>query len=276
MRSFINDFLSAYAEFKIEKNSIFLIGGPCVIESEKMCLQIASEIKDVCDSLHIPFIFKASFDKANRTSVNSFRGPGIKEGLKILKVVKKKLSVPVVSDIHNASQAQMASKILDVIQIPALLARQTDILIAAGKTKKIVNVKKGQFMAPGDMINVVKKIASTGNEKILLTERGASFGYNNLVSDMRAIPIMKKFSYPVVFDGTHSVQLPSAGNGKSAGERQFVEPLSLAAIAAGCNGLFLEIHKNPNKALCDGPNMIDLKMLEKLLIKAKKIREIVK
>ena len=276
MNSFIDNFLAAFAEFKIEKQSFFLIGGPCVIESEKMCLETASKIKEICNSLGIPFIFKASFDKANRTSIKAYRGPGIKEGLRILKTVKQKLNIPIISDVHSAAEAQSAGKILDIIQIPALLSRQTDLIVAAGKTKKIVNVKKGQFMAPLDMGNVVKKIESTGNKKIILTERGVSFGYNNLVSDMRAIPLLKTFGYPVVFDGTHSVQLPSAGKGKSDGERQFVEPLSLAAVAAGCSGLFLEIHPTPSIALCDGPNMIDLPQLEKLLTKSKKIREIVK
>ncbi|MBU1088104.1 MAG: 3-deoxy-8-phosphooctulonate synthase [Candidatus Omnitrophica bacterium] len=260
---------------KKNKYPFFLIAGPCVIESEKMALEHADLLKTMCAKLEIPFIFKASYDKANRTSVQSYRGPGIKSGLEILKKVKQQIKVSVITDIHNAAEVAQAKQVVDVIQIPALLSRQTDILVAAAKSQKIVNVKKGQFMAPQDMENAANKIKSRGNCKIIITERGNTFGYNNLVSDMRSMPIMRRFGYPVVFDATHSVQLPGAGKGKSLGQREFVETLSLSSIAAGANALFLEVHVNPDKAKCDGPNMLAVKNLEKLLIKAKKIWEIV-
>ncbi|MBU4305929.1 MAG: 3-deoxy-8-phosphooctulonate synthase [Candidatus Omnitrophica bacterium] len=260
---------------RLQKRTIFLIAGPCVIESEKTCLEHAYALKSLTEALQIPFIFKSSYDKANRTSVSSFRGPGLKKGLAILKKVKKELKIPVTSDVHCAEEAKAAKDILDMLQIPALLSRQTDLLISAAKTNRVINVKKGQFMAPDDMINVIQKIESTGNKKIVLTERGVCFGYHNLVSDMRSIPIMQRFGYPVVFDATHSVQLPSAGNNKSSGEREFVETLALSAAAAGADGLFMEVHFTPKKALCDGPNMINMDTLENLLSKAKKIWEIV-
>ncbi|MFH2139051.1 MAG: 3-deoxy-8-phosphooctulonate synthase [Candidatus Omnitrophota bacterium] len=258
-----------------KKKKLFLIAGPCVIESEKMCLEHAQVLKDICLSLNVPFIFKASYDKANRTSVSSFRGPGILKGLSILAKIKKKLKIPIISDVHRVCEVKAAAQVLDILQIPALLSRQTDLLIAVAKTKKIVNIKKGQFMAPLDIKNVIAKVKSTGNEKIMLTERGVCFGYNNLVSDMRSIPIMKQYGYPVVYDATHSVQLPSAGIGTSSGEREFVETLALSAVAAGCDGLFMEVHKQPGKALCDGPNMVDFAEMKKILEKACKIREIV-
>jgi len=257
------------------KYPFFIIAGPCVIESQNMALEHADLIKTICSKLQIPFIFKSSYDKANRTSVKSFRGPGIKQGLQILKKVKQQIKIPVITDIHTADEVSVAKQVVDIIQIPALLSRQTDILIAAAKSKKIVNIKKGQFMAPLDMENAVNKIKSMGNNKIIITERGTTFGYNNLVSDMRSIPIMHSFGYPIVFDATHSVQLPGAGKGKSLGQREFVETLSLSSIAAGANALFLEVHLNPDKAKCDGPNMLAVKNLEKLLKKAKKIWEIV-
>ncbi len=257
------------------KGRFFIICGPCVIESEKMALEHASILKDICRKFNIPFIFKSSFDKANRTSIKSFRGPGIKRGLAILRKVKQQIHVPVTSDVHRLEEVAVAKGVLDIIQIPALLSRQTDLIVTAAKSKKIVNVKKGQFMAPRDMENVIKKIEASGNKKIILTERGTSFGYHNLVSDMRSISIMSKFGYPVAFDATHSVQLPSAGNGKSSGEREFASLLSLAAVAAGAHGLFVEVHKSPRKALCDGPNMLTPAELESLLAKAIKIREIV-
>ncbi|MDD5747128.1 MAG: 3-deoxy-8-phosphooctulonate synthase [Candidatus Omnitrophica bacterium] len=255
---------------------LFLIAGPCVIESEAMCLDHAAALKMMCAQLGIAFIFKSSYDKANRTSAASFRGPGIKKGLAILSKVKTKLNIPVLSDVHSIEEVAAAARVLDILQIPALLCRQTDLIVAAARTGKIINVKKGQFLAPGDMGNVVKKIESAGNKKIVLTERGTSFGYHNLVSDMRAIPIMRKFKYPVVFDATHSVQLPSAANNQSSGERGFVETLSLSAVAAGCDGLFMEVHRAPDRALCDGPNMIALEELRRLLVKAMKIREVVR
>jgi len=273
------DFLSNSISAKWLKDifsgkQIFLIAGPCVIESEKTCLEYAAILKEICQSLDIAFIFKTSFDKANRTSLKSYRGPGLKKGLLILARIKKKLNIPLISDVHQVNEVNPASQVLDVIQIPALLCRQTDLILAAAKTRKIINVKKGQFMAAWDMKNVVNKIEAVGNRKIMITERGSCFGYNNLICDMRAFSIMKKFGYPVVFDATHSVQLPGAGKDCSGGQREFVSTLALSAVAAGCDGLFLEVHKNPDKALCDGPNMLNFRMLQKILIKAKKIHKI--
>ena len=241
-----------------------------------MCLAHAAALRDICTRLSIPFIFKASYDKANRTSLRSFRGPGIKRGLEILQRVKARVRVAVISDVHDISEVRAAGQVLDVLQIPALLCRQTDLLVAAGRTGKPVNVKKGQFVAPLDMKPAIDKITGQKNERIILTERGSSFGYNNLVSDMRAIAIMKQWGYPVVFDATHSVQLPSAGHGASAGEAQFVPTLALSAVAAGCDGLFLEVHAKPAQALCDGPNMVDFAGLERILRQAKEIWKIVR
>jgi len=242
-----------------------LIAGPCAIESEQQTLEIAAYLKELCANLGIALVFKASYDKANRTSVTSFRGPGIEEGLRILARVKSDLGLPVLSDIHDISQVQPAAEVLDIIQIPAFLCRQTDLLVAAGNSGRVVNVKKGQFQAPWDMTNVVGKIASTGNDRILLTERGASFGYNNLVTDMRSLAVMRATGTPVVFDATHSVQLPGGAGGSSGGQREFVAALSRAAVAVGIDGLFLEVHPDPDKALCDGPNSIPLKQLGGLL-----------
>ncbi len=253
-----------------------LIAGPCVIESEQISLETARAIKRITEELHMAFIFKSSYDKANRTSLDSFRGPGLESGLKILDRVKEELKIPVVSDVHCREEVKRAAEVLDVIQVPAFLSRQTDFLLEVGRTGRVVNVKKGQFLAPDDMGNVVEKIKSTGNENILLIERGTSFGYHNLVVDMRSLPRMRAFGYPVIFDATHSVQLP-AGQGKSSGgEREFVAPLARAAVAAGCHGLFLEVHPQPDKALCDGPNMINLDELKMLLVEVKKIDEIVR
>ena len=252
-------------------NPLVLIAGPCVIESEKLTLDIAGNIKDVARSLNIPFIFKSSFDKANRLSVNSYRGPGIKKGLEVLKKVKQKLNVPVLSDIHCQRDLLEAAKVLDIIQIPAFLCRQTDIVIAAAKAGKVINIKKGQFLAPWDILPIIKKIESAGNRSILITERGACFGYNNLVSDLRSLEIMRQFGYPVIYDATHSIQLPGGKGSVSGGQREFVAGLSRAAAAFGCDGLFLEVHPDPDKAPCDGPNMISLKELEKLLKEIKKI-----
>jgi len=254
-----------------EGNPLVLIAGPCVIESAKLTLDTAKNIKDITASLGIPFIFKSSFDKANRLSIDSYRGPGFKRGLEILGKVKQKIKVPVLSDIHCQSEIKEAAKVLDIIQIPALLCRQTDIVIAAAKTGKVINIKKGQFLAPWDILPIIKKIESTGNKSILITERGASFGYNNLVSDFRSLAIMRKFGYPVIYDATHSVQLPGARGGSSGGQREFVAGLSRAAVAFGCDGLFLEVHPEPDKAPCDGPNMISLKELDKLLKQIKRI-----
>lgn len=242
-----------------------LIAGPCVIESPSGTLKIAEAIKKITSKLRIPFVFKASFDKANRSSINSFRGPGLYEGLKVLSQVKTKLGVPILSDVHDVNQAQMAGEILDIIQIPAFLCRQTDLIIAAAKTHKTVNVKKGQFMAPWDINGIVKKMQEAGNQNLLLTERGVSFGYNNLISDFRALPIMRASGYPVVFDATHSVQKPGGLGTSSGGESQYIPLLARCAVAAGVDAIFLETHPNPSKALSDGPNTLPLKNLENLL-----------
>ncbi|WP_028255056.1 3-deoxy-8-phosphooctulonate synthase [Veillonella magna] len=255
---------------------LFLLAGPCVIEDPERTLMIGRRIKEICDRLGIPYIFKASFDKANRSSYSSFRGPGLEEGLKILAHIKKELQVPVVSDIHSVEQIEPAADVLDVLQIPAFLCRQTDLVYGAAKTGKCVNVKKGQFMAPKDMINVLKKMEEAGNENLMLTERGASFGYNNLVVDMRSFPIMRDFGYPVIFDATHSVQLPGGAGTKSSGQREFVPFLSRAAVGAGVDGLFMEVHDNPEEALSDGPNMVRLDDLEAILRDLKAIDTIVK
>ncbi|MFA5311500.1 MAG: 3-deoxy-8-phosphooctulonate synthase [Candidatus Omnitrophota bacterium] len=255
-----------------DRSKLVLIAGPCVIESEGSCLNIAKRIKDITSGLGVPFIFKSSFDKANRLSLESFRGPGIKKGLDILSNIKKKVKVPILSDVHCAKDIAQAAKVLDIIQIPAFLSRQTDIVVSAARTGKIVNIKKGQFLAPWDILPIIKKIESTGNRNIIITERGVSFGYNNLVTDFRALEIMRQFGYPVIYDATHSVQIPAGKGGCSSGQRQFVDGLSRAAVAFGCDGLFLEVHPDPDKALCDGSNMIDLKGLEKLLKQVIKIR----
>jgi 2-dehydro-3-deoxyphosphooctonate aldolase (KDO 8-P synthase) len=250
------------------------IGGPCVIEGRDITLRIAEGIKAITERLGIPFIFKSSYDKANRTSVKSFRGPGLEEGLKILGEVKETLGVPVLSDVHSKEEADIAKDVLDVIQIPAFLCRQTDLLVACGKTGRPVNVKKGQFLSPQEMAYVVEKIESTGNSSILITERGTFFGYNNLVNDFRAIPIMRRFGYPVIFDATHSVQRPGAGSGISLGEREFVFPLARAAIAIGVDGIFMEVHEDPKRALCDGENSLPLSELEEVLRTLKRIEEV--
>jgi 2-dehydro-3-deoxyphosphooctonate aldolase (KDO 8-P synthase) len=244
---------------------LVLIAGPCVIESPAGTLKIAEAIKKITSRLHIPLVFKASFDKANRTSIHSFRGPGLYEGLKVLSQVRTKLGVPVLSDVHDVNQAQMAGEILDIIQIPAFLCRQTDLIVAAAKTGKTVNIKKGQFLAPWDIGGIVKKMQEAGNHKLLLTERGVSFGYNNLVSDFRSLPIMRSCGYPVVFDATHSVQKPGGLGTSSGGESQYIPLLARCAVAAGVDAIFLETHPNPSKALSDGPNTLPLKNLEKLL-----------
>ena len=244
---------------------LFVMAGPCVIEDPERVLRIGREMKAICGRLGLPYIFKASFDKANRSSWKSFRGPGLTEGLKILTAVKEELQVPVVSDIHEASQAEPAAEVLDILQIPAFLCRQTDLLQAAARTGKCINVKKGQFMAPSDMKNVAEKISHEGNENIILTERGVSLGYHNLVVDMRSFPIMREFGYPVVFDATHSVQLPGGAGTHSSGQRQFIGNLARAAAGSGIDGVFMEVHDNPEEALCDGPNMLYLTQVEGLL-----------
>ena len=248
---------------------LWLIAGPCVIESEKHALKMAECIAGVAKALHLPYIFKASYDKANRTSLKSFRGPGMKEGLRILAEVKKEAGVPVLTDVHEPRQAEIAAEVVDVLQIPAMLCRQTDLLVAAAKTGRVVNIKKGQFVSPWDMRHAVAKVRESGNDKVFVTERGSSFGYNNLVVDMRGLAIMREFA-PVVFDATHAVQLPSAakGNGKDAvsgGQPEFIPVLSRAAVAAGVDGVFMEVHDNPKEAKSDGPNALDLKKLRTTL-----------
>jgi len=254
----------------------FLIAGPCVIESEQLVMDTAGKIAEITTSLGMPYIFKSSFDKANRTSITSFRGPGIEKGLTILSNVRKQLGVSLLTDVHTEEQATEAGKVVDVLQIPAFLCRQTDLLIAAARTGKVVNVKKGQFLSPGEMGNVVKKLEECGNRRIILTERGSSFGYNNLIVDMRSFPIMRNFGYPVVFDATHSVQLPGGGGTKSSGQREFVEPLACAAAGAGVDGFFMEVHPNPDQALSDGPNMVPLSQLKSLLQRVLRLCEAAK
>jgi len=255
---------------------LVLMAGPCVLESMERSLYIGRVVRDICQELGIPYIFKASFDKANRSSFYSYRGPGLDEGLKMLQKIGEELNVPIVTDIHEGWQAQPVSEVADILQIPAFLCRQTDLLYAAAKTGRVVNVKKGQFMSPNDMRNVVDKLHESGNESMLLTERGASFGYNNLVVDMRSFPIMRSLGYPVIFDGTHSVQLPGGAGTTSGGNREYVEYLVRAAVGAGVDGLFLEVHDNPEEALSDGPNMIYLDKLKELLTEAVAIHSIVR
>ena len=257
-------------------NPLFLIAGPCVIESELHARAMAEKVAKIASDAAIPYIFKASFDKANRSSVKAFRGPGLVEGLRILGKIKADFSLPVLTDIHEASQAQPAAEVCDVLQIPAFLARQTDLLIAAGKTGRVVNVKKAQFLSPWDIGNVVEKVVSTGNNNVILTERGASFGYQNLVVDMRSFPIMQKLGYPVVFDVTHSVQLPGGQGHASGGQPEFIEPLARAAVAVGIDGIFLETHDNPAAALSDGANALPLSQLPALLKRLKELSSVVR
>jgi len=242
-----------------------LIAGPCVVESEVLCLQVAEAMRKTCDALGIHYIFKASFDKANRSSGRSFRGPGIDEGLDVLAKVRREIGVPVLTDIHTEEQVKAAAEVVDALQIPAFLCRQTDLLLAAVRTGKIVNVKKGQFLAPQDMSQVVRKVTDAGGTKLALTERGTTFGYNNLVVDMRGIAIMRQFGFPVIFDATHSVQLPGAGGDRSGGQREFAPMLARCALAAGATGLFFETHPDPDRALSDGPNMIPLAQMPAVL-----------
>ena len=254
---------------------LFFIAGPCVIESEAHAMMMAERLAVVARELRMPLIFKASYDKANRSSASSFRGPGMKEGLRILAKVKKKFALPILTDVHETSQAAAAAEVCDVIQIPAFLCRQTDLLIAAGKTGRAVNIKKGQFVSPWEMANAVEKIASTGNEKIIVTERGASFGYQNLVVDVRSFPILRKLGFPVVFDATHSVQLPGGEGKSSGGQPEFIEPLARAGVAAGVDGIFMEVHDNPAKALSDGANALALEKFPPLAERLMKIASLV-
>ena len=244
---------------------MFLIAGPCVIESEELVMEVAGKMKEITDKLGIQYIFKASFDKANRSSITSFRGPGLEKGLEILSKVKEKYGVALATDIHEPWHCKQAAEVIDILQIPAFLSRQTDLLVAAGETGKAINIKKGQFLAPWDMKNVVKKFQEIGNENIMLCERGASFGYNNLVVDMRGLLEMRKFGYPVVFDATHSVQIPGGQGETSGGNSSYVYPLARAALAVGVDGIFAEVHPDPNTAKSDGPNMLRLDKIEKIL-----------
>ncbi len=263
--------------FEIANNKTFtLIAGPCQLESEEHALKISSELQKITKELGINFIYKTSFDKANRTSLNGKRGLGLEKSLPIFDKIRKEINVPVLTDVHSKEQCDVVAKHVDVLQIPAFLCRQTDLLVAAAKTGKIINVKKGQFLAPWDMANVIKKIQDSGNKNILITERGASFGYNTLVSDMRSIPIMSKFGFPVVFDATHSVQQPGGMGDKSGGQREFVPHLAKAAIAVGVGALFIETHDNPDEAPSDGPNMLPLNEIKVLLRKLTQIDKIVK
>ena len=257
-------------------NPLFLIAGPCVIESEAHARKMAEQVARIAADAGVPYIFKASYDKANRSSVKSFRGPGLKEGLRILGKIKNELKLPILTDIHDALQAAPAAEVCDILQIPAFLSRQTDLLEAAAKTGRIVNVKKAQFLSPWDMSNVVEKIAAAGNDKIILTERGASFGYQNLVVDMRSFPILQKLGYPVVFDVTHAVQLPGGQGHASGGQPEFIEPLARAGVGAGVDGIFLETHDNPAAALSDGANALPLVQLAGLLARLRELSSLVR
>ncbi len=259
-----------------KNNPLVLIAGPCVIETEKECCQIAEKIKNIAIKANIPFIFKASYDKANRSSIKSYRGPGIKKGIRILSKIKKEVGVPILSDVHCCNEIDMVQDVLDVIQIPAFLCRQTDLLLRAAKTGIPINIKKGQFLAPSDVKHIAEKVLSTGNKNIIFTERGTMFGYNNLVADMRSIVIMKNMGFPVVFDATHSVQLPGGMGQTSGGQRDMIEPLTNAAVSVGCDGLFIETHEKPEKALSDSATMLPLKQLLPLLKKAIRIRDALK
>ncbi len=253
-----------------------MIAGPCVIESEQLCFQVAAALQKLCAKLGVTYVFKASYDKANRTSSKSFRGPGLDEGLKVLTRVRRDLGLPVLTDVHTETQAATASEAVDILQIPAFLCRQTDLVEAAVLTGKIVNLKKGQFLSPTEMGQVVKKAQEAGGKRILVTERGTSFGYNNLVSDMRAIPILRRLGCPVIFDATHSVQLPGGGGEQSSGQREFASVLARAAVAAGADGVFIETHPNPDRALSDGPNMVPLADMPKLLATLLKVRDAIR
>ncbi|MBQ8669248.1 3-deoxy-8-phosphooctulonate synthase [bacterium] len=263
-------------DFEIGGDKLTILAGPCAIESQEILDETAQGLKEITKELGINFVFKSSFDKANRSSITSFRGPGMEKGLEMLQLVKEKYDLPIVTDIHTPDQAKPVAQVADILQIPAFLCRQTDLLVAAAETGKIVNIKKGQFLAPEQMGSLVQKVEDSGNTNIMLTDRGSSFGYNNLVSDFRGIPIMQQFGYPVVFDATHSVQLPGANGICSGGDRRFVPVLAKAAMAVGANVLFFEVHPDPDKAKCDGPNMVALKDARELFDTCKKIFDVVR
>ena len=252
-------------DFIIGADKLTILAGPCAIESKEILFETAQYLKELTEELNINFVFKSSYDKANRSSITSYRGLGMEKGLELLSEVKKEFNLPIVTDIHNPEEAAIAAEVADIIQIPAFLCRQTDLLVAAAKTNKIINIKKGQFLAPQQMKSIANKVKESGNNKITITDRGVTFGYNNLVSDMRAIPIIQEMGYPVIFDATHSVQLPGGCGESSGGERKFVPILAKSAVAAGANGLFFEVHPNPDKALCDGANMLKLTDFEQVL-----------
>ena len=263
-------------DFEIGGDKLTILAGPCVIENQEILEKTAQGLKEITKDLDINFVFKSSFDKANRSSLTSYRGPGLKKGLEMLRQIKEKFDVPIVTDIHTPDQAAAVAEVADILQIPAFLCRQTDLLVEAAKTGKIVNIKKGQFLAPEQMGSIIKKVEDSGNTNILVTDRGTTFGYNNLVTDFRGIPIMQEFGYPVVFDATHSVQLPGANGTCSGGDRRFVPVLAKAAMAAGANALFFEIHPEPDNALCDGPNMLALKDASGVFSICKNIFEVVR
>ena len=262
--------------FEIGSNKLTILAGPCAVESLDIMRETAEGLKKACEKLGINYVFKCSYDKANRSSIKSYRGLGMEKGLEYLNTIKREFDVPIVTDIHAPDQAKIVAEVADIIQIPAFLCRQTDLLVAAAKTGKIVNIKKGQFLAPEQMKSLVKKVEDSGNNKIMLTDRGVTFGYNNLVSDFRAIPIMKSFGFPVVFDATHSVQMPGSNGDSTGGDRRFVPVLAKCAMAAGADVLFFEVHPNPDKALCDGPNMLFLKDAEAVFSKCNEIYNIVR
>ena len=262
--------------FEVGGDKLTILAGPCAIESLDVLRKTAEGLKTVCEKLDINYVFKSSFDKANRSSITSFRGPGMEKGLEVLSLIKKEFDIPIVTDIHLPEQALPVAEVADILQIPAFLCRQTDLLVAAAKTGRIVNIKKGQFLAPQQMKSLIKKVEESGNKKIMVTDRGVTFGYNNLVVDFRAIPIMKEFGYPVVFDATHSVQMPGSNGDSTGGDRRFVPTLANAAMAAGADVLFFEVHPDPDCALCDGPNMLALSDAEKVFAKCKAIFEIIK
>lgn len=262
--------------FEIGGDKLTILAGPCAIESLDVMRKTAEGLKKACENLGINYVFKSSYDKANRSSINSYRGLGMEKGLELLAQIKKEFDLPIVTDIHTPDQAAIAAEVADILQIPAFLCRQTDLLVAAAKTGRIINIKKGQFLAPQQMKSLVKKVEDSGNNQIMLTDRGVTFGYNNLVSDFRAIPIMKEFGYPVVFDATHSVQMPGSNGDSTGGDRRFVPVLANCAMSAGADVLFFEVHPDPDNALCDGPNMLYLKDAEKVFAKCKEIFEIIR
>ncbi|NSW85758.1 MAG: 3-deoxy-8-phosphooctulonate synthase [Syntrophobacteraceae bacterium] len=260
---------------QIGRSRFFVIGGPCVIENEAMAFTVADFLRDTCRRLKIPFVFKSSYDKANRTSIHSFRGPGLIQGLETLRRIREQLQVPVLTDVHSVDEVKAAAEVVDILQIPAFLARQTDLLVEAGRTGRPVNLKKAQFLAPWDMVEAARKVAHTGNRKVFITERGTQFGYNNLVVDMRSIPIMSEAGFPVVYDATHSVQLPGGQGSCSGGQRRFVGHLACAAVAAGAHGVFIEAHQDPDSALCDGPNSLRMSDVPHLLEKLNRLYGVV-